>query len=86
MIGSIREAVLSAKILLMTPIPGASGYAWGLSRGCSGSAAMYRHIIAHTAERMIAEFGSRENEGIYIFTDTKMIRGKRTSTASTLFL
>ena len=66
MIDSIREAVLSAKILLMTPIPGASGYAWGLSRGCSGSAAMYRHIIAHTAERMIAEFGSRENEGIYI--------------------
>lgn len=38
----------------------------GLSRGCFGSAAMFRHIIAHTADRLISEFGSREDEGLFI--------------------
>lgn len=66
MITSMREACPAVKILVMTPIPGGSGYAWGLSRGCFGSSAMFRHIIAHTAERFIKEFGSREAEGIFI--------------------
>lgn len=66
MIDSIRKACPTVKILIMTPIPGGSGYAWGLSRGCFGSAAMFRHIIAHTADRLISEFGSREDEGLFI--------------------
>ena len=66
MIASMRGVCPAMKILIMTPIPGGSGYAWGLSRGCFGSSTMFRYIIAHTAERFIKEFGSREAEGIFI--------------------
>ena len=66
MADSIRSAIPDVKLLIMTPIFGGSQYAWGQSRACGGSSAMYRHIISHTIKRLIDEFGSREEDGYFI--------------------
>lgn len=66
LIHEIKRAGNQIKIIVNLPPCGAGQYAWGMTKGCAGTAKCYDFAVKLACERMIEEFDNHTSEGIYI--------------------
>ena len=66
MVGSIRSCDSNIKIIINMPICGGSQYAWGMQKGCVGTAKQYAFCIKSACEAILKEFDGKMSENIFV--------------------